>query len=122
MSKRILIVDDDLTFIMLLRGKLEREGYEVDEAHAGKDAEDMVSQNAYDLILMDFSMPDIRGHEICQTIRQNTNLKDLPIIMITAFQNRSEEFFKEEGATDVMYKPLDHDDLLEKIKKHISPA
>ncbi len=118
MAKRILIVDDDLTFIMLLRGKLEREGYEVDEAHVGKDAEDMVFQNPYDLVLMDFSIPDIRGHEICQSIRSKEHLQKLPIIMITAFQNRSEDFFKEEGATDVMYKPLDHDVLMEKIQNY----
>lgn len=119
MSKRILVVDDDLSFAMYLRVKLIEAGYEVDEMHLGREARDMIVRRKYDLVLMDYHIPDVKGNEVCRSVRQDPNLRRIPIIIMTIFKEKSKEFFKSEGATDVLYKPLDHVELIEKIRAHI---
>ena len=117
MAKHILIVDDDMTFIMLTRRKLEDEGFEVDEATSGGDIRQRVEKNNYDLVLMDYQIPDMMGDELCSLIREKDSAKNLPIIMMTANQSRGEAFFKDAGATEVLYKPVDYDALLGTIHK-----
>lgn len=122
MAKRILIVDDDLTFAMYLRVKLEESGYEVDEIHLGREAHDMIVRRKYDLVLMDYHIPDVKGHEVCRHIRQNPDLRRIPIVIMTIFKEKTRDFFKGEGATDVIYKPLDYKSLIEKVKQYIGES
>lgn len=119
MAKKILIVDDEQMITKLLRKRLEAQGYDCDECWDGGSALEMAKEGAFDIILMDYSMPSMKGDEFCQSAREEEKLKSIPIIMLTAYTTRSVESFKEEGATDVMYKPIDEDDLQDLIKKYV---
>ena len=121
MSKRILIVDDEGDFVRVAERQLGLEGYEVDACFDGGQALDKLrsDEEEYNLVLMDYFMPSLKGDEACQTIRENPQLKDLPIVVMTAFKHYPESFFLEKGATEVIYKPFDLEELLEKVKKYL---
>ncbi len=116
---KILVVDDEEHMTALICRRLQAHGIEVDEAFSGAEALERIQKNSYDLVLLDFSMPSMRGDEVCQVMRGDSRFKDTPVIIITAFQNRDVEFFTDEGATDVIYKPIDTYELLERVKKYI---
>jgi CheY-like chemotaxis protein len=116
---RILVVDDEEQMTTLIRRRLEANGYDVEEAWSGSAAKEKILAGKFDLILLDFSMPSMPGDELCRELRENERFKDLPIIILTAFQNRAADTFKEDGATDVMYKPIDTDELLGKLQKYL---
>lgn len=122
MRKRILIVDDEPYIVMVLRSRLEHHGYEIEEAFTGSEGYDRARKSPYDLMLLDFLLPDMLGNEVCRQIRKNERLKDLPIIMITAFADQRPDAFLEHGAADIIYKPIDDVELLTKIRKHMRTA
>ncbi len=119
MAKRILLVDDEQMITNLLRKRLEAQGYECDECWDGGSGLDKAKEGNFDIILLDYSMPVMKGDEFCQCAREDDKLKNTPIIVLTAYTSRSVDSFKEEGATDVMYKPIDEDDLAELLKKYL---
>lgn len=101
---RILIVDDEDRIRRLLKLYLEKEGYETFEAETGPSAVKMVSENHYDLILLDVMLPELNGNEVARKIRLEN---DVPIMMITASSeenNRVEGFLS--GADDYIVKPF----------------
>ncbi len=117
-KKRILIVDDEPQIVMLLKSRLERFGYEVEQAFTGQEARELLEQYAYDLVLLDFFLPDtLAGAEFCRLARASHH--DLPIIIITGFSSREVETFLAEGASDVLYKPIHQDELVEKVNKYL---
>ena len=82
MSKKILIVDDEQNLVKGIRFNLEhQEDYSIDTAYDGQEALDKFEANDYDLILLDLMLPKIDGFDVCQRIR---NVSDVPIIMLTA--------------------------------------
>ena len=117
MAKRILIVDDDRQCAQLVTNMLEMSGYETEEVYSGGDALRRLSQGNFDLALIDFEMRDIKGDRICLMLRLEEKTKDFPIMIVTAHIERDEKIFREYGATDVIYKPLDSEDFLKKVKK-----
>ncbi len=104
MPKKILLVDDEPLLIKGLKFSLEQEGYETDEAFDGESAMEKFEQNAYDLVLLDVMLPKLSGIEVCQRIREQSQV---PIIMLTA---KGEDMDKilglEFGADDYMTKPF----------------
>lgn len=116
-AKRILVVDDERDCAILVRNLLELGGYETQEVFSGSDAMRRLSEDSFDLALIDFDMRDIKGDRICLMLRMDDKLKDLPIIIMTAHVERDERIFREYGATDVIYKPLDSDEFLKKVRK-----
>ena len=119
MPKRILIVDDEPQIVMLLRSRLERCGYEVEEAFTGVEAYARLKTGDYDLVLLDFFLPDLIADDICRSIRSGTNQPLLPIIIITGFSSRDTEAFISQGASDVLFKPIKSDDLVDAVRKLI---
>ncbi|MBP1964738.1 CHASE3 domain-containing protein [Paenibacillus aceris] len=127
-GKRVLLVDDDARNVFALVTALETKGVTVDVADHGKDALEMLGAHAdYDLILMDIMMPVMDGYEAMQAIRGDLNLRDLPIIALTAKAMKSEkEKCLEAGASDYITKPLNMDQLFslmrvwltKQVKKH----
>lgn len=101
---KILVVDDEKLIVKGLNFALTQDGYEVDAAYTGTEAIDMARACAYDLILLDVMLPEHDGFEVCQTIRE---FSDVPIIMLTA---RGEDMDKimgfEYGADDYIAKPF----------------
>ena len=114
MGKRILVVDDEKLIVKGIRFSLEQDGYSVDCAYDGEEALKLAKENAYDMILLDVMLPKHDGFEVCQQIREYS---DVPIIMLTA---KGEDMDKilglEYGADDYVTKPLELRELVVRVK------
>lgn len=119
MSNKIFIVDDEPDLLKVLQYRLENKGFETVLCSHGGIAYDEILKGEFGLVLMDFFMPGLKGDEVCSSIRQEESLKELPIIIMTAADNYTPEFFLERGATDVLFKPIDTDLLLEKVNRYL---
>lgn len=87
-SKKILAVDDSLTYLHELGDILRSEGYDVILAHSGEEALEMISVQSVDCILLDRLMPGLGGTETCRRIKASPVLRDIPLIMLTAMEDR----------------------------------
>ncbi|MGB5869561.1 MAG: diguanylate cyclase [Albidovulum sp.] len=117
MAGKILIVDDVATNRIVLKVKLASAYYETIQAANGNDALKLASQIHPDLILLDMELPDICGIEVCKRLKEDPATRDIPVVMITAFQdpaNRLEAL--RAGAEDVFWKPLDELVLLARLR------
>lgn len=114
---RILIVEDEKGIQNFLKQGLEEEGFDVDIADNGKIGIEKTIENNYDLLLLDWMLPEIQGIEVCKQIR-NSNQR-VPIIFLTAKDTVQEtiEGLKA-GANDYIKKPFSFEELLERIKIH----
>ena len=74
----------------------------------------------YDLILLDFVLPEMQGDEISKRIRQMEKYKEVPVIMITGSREKNLAFFKSSGATDVIYRPVEYEISNEKIDTYLT--
>ncbi len=113
---RILIVEDEETQRVLLGGLLEKEGHVVAAAGNGTDAIDLYRKNTFEIVFLDYKLPDTDGLTLLKTFKEIN--PEVDIIMITAFgtiENAVDAL--KAGATDYLTKPVDLDDLLFKIKK-----
>ncbi len=114
MSKRVLVVDDEKLIVKGIRFSLEQEGMEVECAYDGEEALEMVRENKYDMILLDLMLPKVSGLEVCQQIRE---FSQVPIIMLTA---KGEDMDKilglEYGADDYITKPFNILEVKARIK------
>lgn len=120
--KRILVADDDKGAAMLMRHMLLIHGYEVEEVYQGSEALRRVFESPFDLVLLDFNMRDIKGDRVCLMLRMEEKSKNLPIMIVTAHTERDEKIFKEYGATEVVYKPLDSAEFIQKVKRCLQEA
>ncbi|MGY3724278.1 two-component system, OmpR family, alkaline phosphatase synthesis response regulator PhoP [Granulicatella balaenopterae] len=113
--KKVLIVDDEPSILLLLSYNLEKEGYVVQQAEDGLIAYQMALENQYDFIILDIMLPSMNGIDICQKLRLNHI--ETPILMLTA---RDDEFDKiiglEIGADDYMTKPFSPREVLARMK------
>ncbi len=114
MAKRILLVDDEPLILKGLKFSLNQDGYDTDTATDGDQALEMASNNDYDIVLLDVMLPGLSGIEVCQRIREKS---DVPIIMLTA---KGEDMDKilglEYGADDYMTKPFNILEVKARIK------
>jgi signal transduction histidine kinase len=106
--KRVLAVDDSLTYLQEIAGQLRQEGYEVVCARSGEEAVELLSVQAVDCILLDLVMPGWSGKETCRRIKSSTSWRDIPLILHTALEE--EEAMIEginAGADDYIAKSSD---------------
>lgn len=114
MGKKILVVDDEKLIVKGIRFSLEQDGMEVDCAYDGEEAFNMVKEQKYDLILLDVMMPKYTGFEICQMIRE---FSDVPVIMLTAKGDDMDKILGlEYGADDYITKPFNILEVKARIK------
>ena len=114
MAKRILIVDDEPLIVKGLKYSLESDGYETDSAADGEEAVNKFFAGQYDLILLDVMLPKIEGLEVCQRIRERSNV---PIIMLTAKGDDMDKILGlEYGADDYMTTPFNILEVKARIK------
>jgi len=85
-KKKILVVDDEVDFLKILKVRLEASGYEAITASNGKEALDMIKRDKPDAVLLDILMPKMDGLTVLKKIRRHD--KKLPVFMITAFSNQ----------------------------------
>jgi two-component system response regulator VicR len=83
-KKRVLCIEDDTEMIDLIRLILERKGFEVLEAVGGKEGLEVSRREMPDLILLDLMMPEVDGWEVFRQLRADEQLKDIPVIVVTA--------------------------------------
>ena len=117
MSARILIVEDEEPLTMLLRYNLEAEGYEVDTAVRGDDADTRLKEATPDLVVLDWMLPGLSGIELCRRLRARPETRQLPIIMLTARGEESEKVRGlATGADDYIVKPFSVPELLARVR------
>lgn len=119
-SPHILVVDDHLPNIDVLRSFLEREGYRVTPAASGPEALARVQQDKPDLILLDVLMPDMDGFTVCRALKSAEQTRSIPVIMVTALQD-PEHVVRglEAGADDFVSKPFIAAELLARVRAHL---
>ena len=114
MSKRVLVVDDEKLIVKGIRFSLEQDGMEVDCAYDGEEALQKAKEKEYDIILLDVMLPKLTGFEVCQQIRDFSNV---PVVMLTA---KGEDMDKilglEYGADDYITKPFNILEVKARIK------
>ena len=114
MSKRVLVVDDEKLIVKGLRFSLEQEGYDVDCAYDGGEALSLIRRNDYSVILLDVMLPVMSGYEVCQAVRE---FSDIPIIMLTAKTDDIDKIMGlEYGADDYITKPFNILEVKARIK------
>ena len=84
MGKRVLVVDDDIPTVELIRGALEQEGFDVGVAHDGASCLLAVAQQRPDLLILDVVMPVMDGFHTLAALRDNVDTHDIPVLMLTA--------------------------------------
>ena len=116
-APKILIVDDHAASRMTAVALLAMEGYEVIEADSGSTAVELVTQKQPDLILLDVMMPGLDGFEVCQLLKQDEHTRLIPIIFVTALNDRRSRIRGiEVGADDFLSKPFDRVELAARVK------
>ena len=118
---RILIVDDVPKNIQVLGNILMAENYQLSYSQNGKEALAAVKQNDFDLILLDIMMPVVDGYEVCRQLKSDSKTKDIPIIFLTA-KVEKESVVKglKLGAVDYVTKPFYAEELLARVRTHLS--
>jgi DNA-binding response OmpR family regulator len=112
---RILLADDEVTFVLSLAKILRGEGYAVDVAHDGQSAYDLAIDTEYDLIVLDIGMPRMNGITVCQQLRSEAYVA--PILMLTARDAKADTVLGlDSGADDYVVKPFDVDELLARMR------
>jgi len=113
----ILVIEDERDLSTLLRYNLEKEGYRVEQAHDGEEALLLLREEKPDLIILDWMLPQVSGIEVCRRVRMRSELRHVPIIMLTA---RGEEADRirglDTGADDYICKPFSVSELLARIR------
>lgn len=114
MARKVLVVDDEKLIVKGLRFSLEQDGMEVDCAYDGEEALQAASEKKYDVILLDVMLPKFTGFEVCQQIREYS---DVPIIMLTAKGDDMDKILGlEYGADDYITKPFNILEVKARIK------
>ena len=114
MAKKVLVVDDEKLIVKGIRFSLEQDGMEVDCAYDGQEALDKAMSTPYDMILLDVMLPKMDGFEVCQRIREFSNM---PIVMLTAKGDDMDKILGlEYGADDYITKPFNILEVKARIK------
>ena len=114
MAKKVLVVDDEKLIVKGIRFSLQQDGMEVDCAYDGEEAFNMAKANSYDMILLDVMLPKMDGFEVCQAIRE---FSDVPIVMLTAKGDDMDKILGlEYGADDYITKPFNILEVKARIK------
>jgi CheY-like chemotaxis protein len=115
------VADDDLTTRIMTQRLLEKDGFSIHLVESGEDVIGALARDAFDCILMDVQMPLLDGVEATRQIRTSqSGFRDIPIIALTAYaMNGDKESFLEAGMDDYISKPVNRDELVEVIRRHL---
>ena len=118
--KRILAVDDSITYLQELNDILGGEGYDVILAHSGEEALDMLAVQGVDCILLDRLMPGMGGTEACRLLKSSPTTRDIPLIMLTAMEDREAMIEAlSTGADDYVLKSAELDVLKARVRAQL---
>ena len=123
MGKKILVVDDEIQLVEMVKLRLQANGYIVLTAGDGQEALEKARKEKPDLIILDLMLPKIDGYKVCRMLKFDKIYKAIPIIIFTAkAQQKDEELGKEMGADAYIAKPFEPEVLLEKMKELLNIA
>ena len=120
---RILAVDDDFDILRMLDRTLKSAGYVVDQARDGREAEQKLKSEKYDLVVLDAMLPHVHGFELCARLKANARTRSIPVILVSAvyrgwrYAHDARETF---GADDYLEKPFHLPELLRRVKERLS--
>lgn len=122
-KKRILVVDDEPDFCLIVQGQLEKEGFEVDVAYNGVEGLERVQENPPDAIVLDVMMPEKDGYEVCKELKDDDKFCDIPILLLTAVASHvtSTRYSHADGmateADDYIAKPASAEEISQSLKR-----
>lgn len=116
--KKILIADDNVQLVDMIKIRLESSGYEVITAYDGEKALEKVQTQSPDLVILDLILPKLPGEEVCREIRKDEKTAELPIIMVTGKTSDVDRVVgKVIGANYYISKPFENEELLDRVKE-----
>ncbi|HWP83456.1 MAG TPA: response regulator [Bacteroidota bacterium] len=118
--KQILIIDDEVTWLSVLKEILLQRGYEVKEAHSGAEALKELATYKPDLILSDIRMPDMNGFDLLSKIKTLPKMSKTPFVFLSAIDDfHARKVAKELGASDYVSKPMNTEDIASLLSKFL---
>lgn len=121
-AKLVLIVEDNDLNMKLFRDLLQAHGYRTLHTRDGKDVLEIARLNKPDLILMDIQLPEVSGLEITKWLKDDLELKKIPVIAVTAFAMKGdEEKIRAGGCEDYLSKPISIGKFISTVKKYLAP-
>jgi two-component system phosphate regulon response regulator PhoB len=115
--RTVLVVDDDAAIREMVRLVLERNGFVVTEARGSGQAREELASRTPDIILLDWMLPGLSGYEFIRSLRNRPDLRDIPVIMLTARDREQDKIAAlEAGADDYVSKPFSVKELIARIK------
>lgn len=122
-KKRILVVDDEPDFCLIVQGQLEKEGFEVDLAYNGVEGLEKVQANPPDAIVLDVMMPEKDGYEVCKELKDDDKFCNIPVLLLTAVASHvtSTRYSHADGmateADDYIAKPASAEEISQSLKR-----
>ena len=121
MTRTVMIVEDDATNMRLIHDLVERAGYATLQVKDGAEALAAVRAQHPDLILMDIQLPNVSGLEVTKALKQDAELRTIPVIAVTAFAMKGdEERIRRVGCDEYLSKPISISQLLAMVKRYLS--
>ena len=120
MPKKVMIVEDNELNMKLFRDLIEANGYETVRTRSGLEALALARAHRPDLILMDIQLPEVSGLEVTKWIKEDDELRSIPVIAVTAFAMKGdEERIRQGGCEAYLSKPISVGKFIETVKRHI---
>ena len=120
MAKTVLVVEDNELNMKLFNDLLEVHGYDTVQTRNGKDVLDLARETKPDLILMDIQLPGVSGLDVTKWLKEDDELKHIPVIAVTAFAMKGDEQkIREGGCEDYISKPISVTTFIETIEKYL---
>ncbi|MDR2426052.1 MAG: response regulator [Endomicrobium sp.] len=116
-KSKILIIDDDVSFVDSEAAVLNAKGFEVIKAFTSESGMEALALKNPDIVLLDVNLPDKNGFEVLQIIKNSRNFSELPVILITGDMAVQVDKGFAAGADDVIFKPIDIDDLCANLNR-----
>lgn len=114
---KILIIQDSPSVNAMLKFRLEVEGFLVESVETGEEGIDQARRGQYQMVLLDYNLPGIKGDQVCRTLKKEGHTSKMPIVLISAQdEDKLSQLTKETGADGYIGLPLDGKKLIEKIK------
>ena len=121
MAKTVLIVEDNELNMKLFHDLLEAHGYGTLQSTDGMEALRIAREHRPDLILMDIQLPEVSGLEVTKWIKEDDDLRSIPVIAVTAFAMKGdEERIREGGCEDYIAKPISVAKFLETVQRYLN--
>ncbi|MDD5773898.1 MAG: response regulator [bacterium] len=116
--EKILVIEDNSSLNMVFEIRLSEAGYSVECVETGKDGVNKAKSNQYQLILLDYNLPDINGAEVYNILKNDVDFKKIPIIFVSAIEkNRLIKIVQDTGADGYISLPFKSKEVVEKVKE-----